>query len=315
MGRLTRRHFLIGSGAVGLLQLIPFSASGGHEPENHVFVVGDLHLTRDNSREKSSAILSSLVSLSEGRRGFHVIFNGDIVEFPNLAESCVDGKRQWDEFARLYVGLKRAGFIPHLVFGNHDGSKEFAESILSGLVPSENMGNSTFSLGNNVMFILLSAIHPREFDTGFLSMELQKSRGKRAIIATHFPPDSITYIERNRHLPGYSFWRKEEVLHLVSEAGFPLVCSHSHAPFAGAYHSRGIAKPISVVSTPSVTYTLPYMGTKFVPPRVLGITVLDTRNVVGGAKFFDGKKAFRPQRLMVESRKGRYLPKALMLKG
>ncbi len=316
---MTRRQLIVGAAVFGAAKLIPSVAFGkgkGFDPENNVFVVGDLHLTRhgNNAHEKASKLISALGELSGGREGFHLIFNGDMLEFPNLAETCENAGWQWDEFARLYIGLRNLGFIPHLNFGNHDGSEEFARYILRGLVPEGHIGNSSFVLGET-KFILLSGIHPEKLDYGFLDSELSRDTEKRVIVATHFPPDKLTWIkDKFGKLPGYSLWVKKEILERISRANASVLCSHSHAPFAGMYESGGLERDLRVVGTPSITYTLPYIGTEFKPPRVLGITVLDTKSFVRGARFFNGRKAFRPARLRVESRKGRYNPFPIVMK-
>ncbi|MDD5172417.1 MAG: metallophosphoesterase [Candidatus ainarchaeum sp.] len=306
---ITRREFLAGALAFGAVQLIPSKVEAQFNPTDHVFVVGDLHLTRNDPAKKSDALISSLVSISNRSAGFHVIFNGDMLEFPNLAEMCDSGAWQWDQFAALYARLKTAGFIPHLVFGNHDGSEDFARRMLDGLVPPEHIGNSSFHLENGIRFILLSAMHPTDLDARFLHKELRKNAGNPAIVACHFPPDALTYIpgRAGRH---YDFWSKAEILHALSDSHLPLVCSHSHAPFLGNYVSYALGGPIHFVSTPSLTYTLPYVGTDILPPRIFGITVLDSRNFLNGTEFFNADKSFMPPKETVESRKGRYRPLA-----
>lgn len=311
MDGITRRQLIVGAVACSAVKLLPSVAfgEGGFDPENNVFVVGDLHLTNEgNPRERASMLLSSLKHLSGGIEGFHLIFNGDMLEFPNLAESCKNGGWQWEEFARLYVSLREVGFIPHLNFGNHDGSEEVARYILRGLVPEEHIGNSSFVVGET-KFVLLSGIHPEKLDYGFLDSELIRDKEKRMVVATHFPPDKMTWVKDKfgKH-PGYNLWVKKEVIERISRADASVLCSHSHAPFAGMYKSHGLERNIRVVGTPSVTYTLPYLKTDFRPPRILGITVLDTRSFMRETKFFNGRKAFRPTRLRVESRKGRYVP-------
>ncbi len=313
MGGITRRNFLIGAAAFGAAQLFPSLAYEGElDPKQHVFVVGDLHLTRDNPAKKGPALVSALGALVGGREGFHLIFNGDMVEFPNLAETCRNGGWQWDEFARFYISLKETGFIPHLNFGNHDGSEEFARSVLEGVIPEERIGNSSFMLGET-KFILLSGMRPEELDYGFLDSELGRNREKRIVVATHFPPDKLTWIkDKAGKNPGYNLWVKKEILERIANARADILFSHAHAPFAGTYTSCGLKEMLRVVGTPSVTYTLPYLKTDFRPPQVAGITVLDVRDFMK-AKFFDGKRAFNPQRLRVESRKGRFEPGPLRI--
>ena len=303
----------MGAAAFGAAKLIPSVAFGEEfEPENNVFVVGDLHLTRDNPAKKGPALVSALGELVGGREGFHLIFNGDMVEFPNLAETCRTGGQQWEEFARLYVSLREVGFVPHLNFGNHDGSEEFARDILRGLVPEGHIGDSSFMLGET-KFILLSGIHPEKLDAGFLDSELGKNREKRVVVATHFPPDKLTWInDKAGKNPGYNLWVKKEILERIANARADILFSHAHAPFAGTYTSCGLKEMLRVVGTPSVTYTLPYLKTDFRPPQVAGVTVLDVRDFMK-AKFFDGKRAFNPQRLRVESKKGRFEPRPLRI--
>ena len=307
----------MGAAAFGVAKLIPSVAFGEEEgltPKEHVFVVGDLHLTHSGKYTyvKTSRMVSALKELAEGKEGFHLIFNGDIVEFPNLAESCKNGGWQWEEFARLYISLRKLGFIPHLNFGNHDGSEGFARDILRGLVPEEHIGDSSFMLGET-KFILLSGIHPSKLDSGFLDSELRRDREKRVVVATHFPPDKLTWIkDKWGKNPGYNLWVKKEMLERIANARADLLFSHAHAPFAGTYTSCGFKEMLRVVGTPSVTYTLPYLKTDFRPPRVAGITVLDVRDFMK-AKFFDGKRAFRPTRVRMESRKGRYEPRPLRI--
>jgi len=183
---ITRRQLIVGAAAFSALQLLPpiaFGGNTGFEPKNNIFVVGDLHLTRHSNyaSKKASTILSSLKALSGGKTGFHLIFNGDMVEFPNIAKTCKNGRWQWEEFARLYISLKEIGFIPHLNFGNHDGSREFAQEVLDGLVPEEHIGNSSFVLGET-KFILLSGIHPSKLDCGFLNSELSKKGGENWLL-------------------------------------------------------------------------------------------------------------------------------------
>jgi hypothetical protein len=305
---ITRREFLAGALAFGAVQLIPLNVEAQFDPADHVFVVGDLHLTRNDPAKTSDALVSSLVSISSMSAGFHVIFNGDMLEFPNLAEMCDNGAWQWDNFAALYARLERAGFISHLVFGNHDGSEDFARRMLDGLVPPERIGNSSFHLENGMNFILLSAMHPTDLDAGFLNEELRRSAGNPAIVACHFPPDALTYIPGKRTDRHYDLWNKVEILHTISDSRLPLVCSHSHAPFLGDYVSYALGQPLPFVSTPSLTYTLPYMGTDVLPPRIFGITVLDSRNFLKGTEFFNVDKSFRPPKAEIESRKGRYRP-------
>jgi adenylyl- and sulfurtransferase ThiI len=42
-----------------------------------------------------------------------------------------------------------------------------------------------------------------------------------------------------------------------------------------------------------------------------GLPVVDTQSFFWKAKFFDGKRAFRPAQMVVESGRGRYLPRPL----
>ncbi|MCP4648334.1 MAG: hypothetical protein GY852_11495 [bacterium] len=313
---ITRRQLLVGAAAFGAAKLIPPVALGDDlNPENNVFVVGDLHLTNEEKpREKVSMLVSALKHLAEGKEGFHLIFNGDMVEFPNLAETCKNGGWQWEEFARLYLSVRELGFVPHLNFGNHDGSEHFAWEVLRGTVPPEYIGNSSFMVGRT-KFILLSGMHPEKLDSGFLDSELGINRDKQMIVASHFPPDKLTWIrDKFGKQPGYNLWVKKEIIKMITEANASVLCSHSHSPFAGIYKSRGIEKNIMVVGTPSVTHALPYLGTEFRPPQVLGITVIDTRSFVRGTRFFNGKKAFRPARLRVESRKGTFKPLPIIMR-
>ena|GEM_PF-1800317 len=308
---ITRRQMIIGAAALGAMQLIPsLSYEGELEPKCQVFVVGDLHLTRrpKHAQEKAAMLLSSLKALAMGKVGFHLIFNGDVLEFPNLAKTCENGAWQWEEFARLYTSLREIGFIPHLNFGNHDGSEEFARDNLKGLIPDEYIGNSSFALGGT-KFILLSGTHPTELDGGFLNSELESGRGRRIIVATHYPPDKLTW-RRDKwgKKLSYDIWRKQKIMQMLSIAGASVVCSHSHSPFVGEYASGRLNQNLNVVGTPSVTYTLPYLKTDLKPKRVAGITIVDTRDFLRGTKFFDGKRAFRPGRLSIESKKGKYLP-------
>jgi len=225
---LTRRQLLVGAAAFGAAKLIPSVALGEERelnPENDVFVVGDLHLTRH-------------------------------------------WKYAYEKASRMVSALRE-----------------------------------------------LSGIHPEKLDSGFLDSELGRDREKRVVVATHFPPDKLTWIkDKFGKQPGYNLWVKEEIIRRIAKARASVLCSHSHAPFAGIYESRGLETDISVVGTPPVTYTLPYLGTEFRPPRVLGITVLDTGRFVRGTRFFNGKKAFRPARLRVESRKGTFKPLPIIMK-
>ena len=305
---ISRRKFLAGAAAFGAVNLIPsVSYETEPEPRNHIFVVGDLHLTRDNPSEKASALVESLASISGGKRGFNLIFNGDMLEFPNLAETCSNGEQQWKQFARLYVSLKERGFIPRLNFGNHDGSEELARGALRGIVREEYIGNSSFMVGET-RFILLSGIHPEKLDADFLSSELESEKVKKLVVATHFPPDKLTWVnDKWGRKVGYNLWAKKELLKTILKARAGMVCSHSHSPFAGTYSGCGLKEKLVVVGTPSVTYALPYMRTDFRPPRVTGITLVDVRDLMK-TRYFDGKKAFRPPHIRVESRKGIYQP-------
>ena len=255
----------------------------------------------------------TVVSLTDGIARIHGladVMQGDMLEFPNLAETCKSGGWQWEEFARLYLSLREAGFVPHLNFGNHDGSEHFAWEVLRGTVSPEYIGNSSFVVGET-KFILLSGIHPEKLDAGFLGSELESEKGKRIVVATHFPPDKLTWIkDKFGKEPGYNLWVKKEILETIVRARADVLCSHAHSPFAGTYSSCRFKEKLRVVGTPSVTYTLPYLRTDFRPPRVAGITVLDVRKFLR-AKYFDGKKAFRPPHLRVESRKGTYQPRPL----
>lgn len=314
MGGFTRRQFLVASAILGAAQLIPSpsleSTESAFEPGRHVFVVGDLHIARDNPEEKREALVSALEFLSGGREGFHLIFNGDIVDFPNLKKTCGDGGWQWEEFARIYEALNGKGFRQHLVLGNHDGEEKFARNVLRGLAPREGIGNSSFIMENGAKFILLSALHPDYINTGFFASE-RKGFGKRVALATHYPPDKLVYnprMEEKKGDVGYVLWVKKNLLHSLSKRGIPVICSHSHAPFDGEYSSKELRKKVRVIATPACTYPLPYRGTEIAPPRVLGITVVDTQDFSWKAKFFDGKKAFRPAQMAVESRRGKYLP-------
>lgn len=312
---ITRRQFLVGAAAFGAVELLPSTSYEWElEPKKHVFVVGDLHLTNnDEPRRRASILVSALKELAGGQEGFHLIFNGDMLEFPNLAETCKNGGWQWEEFAQLYVSLKEIGFTPHLNFGNHDGSEQFAWEILKGLVPEEHIGNSSFVLGGT-KFVLLSGIHPEKLDCGFLNSELNSGRGERLVVATHFPPDKLTWVkDKFGKKPGYNLRVKEEILESIVKARADVVCSHSHSPFAGTYSGCGLKEKIRVVGTPSVTYTLPYLRTDFKPRQVAGITVLDVRDFMK-AKYFDRKKAFRPPHIRVESRKGTYQPRPLRVR-
>ncbi|MBD3398321.1 hypothetical protein GF412_03870 [Candidatus Micrarchaeota archaeon] len=314
---ITRRQLLVGAAALGAAKLIPSGAIGEEDefdPGKHVFVVGDLHLTNtDNPRGRAEMLVSSLEFLAGGKKGFHLIFNGDMLEFPNLAETCKNGGWQWEEFARLYLSLRELGFVPHLNFGNHDGSEHFAWEVLRGVISPEYIGNSSFVVGET-KFILLSGIHPEKLDAGFLDSELESGKGKRLVVATHFPPDKLTWVrDKFGKKPGYNLWVKKEILETIVRARADVLCSHSHSSFAGIYSGCGLKEKIRVVGTPSVTYTLPYLRTDFRPPQVAGITVLDVRDFMK-AKYFDGKKAFRPPHLRVESRKGTYRPRPLRVK-
>ena len=299
MGGFTRRQFLIASAVLGATQLIPSpslgSTEGSLEPGRHVFFVGDLHIARDNPEEKREALVSSLEFLCGGQKGFHLVYNGDMLDFPNLAQNCENAGWQWEEFAKIYVALKERGFVQHLVLGNHDGSEMLARSALRGVVPRESMGNSSFVLENGAKFILLSGIHPARLNFGFFSSE-RKGFGGRVALATHFPPDKITYNPRKKERkgdPGYVLWVKKGMLYALSERKIPVICSHAHALFDGEYSSDMLRKNVRVISTPACTYPLPYRGTEITPPRVLGITVVDAKDFSWKAKFFDGKKAFR----------------------
>ncbi|MBD3390203.1 hypothetical protein GF415_04610 [Candidatus Micrarchaeota archaeon] len=308
---LSRRQLLAGAAAFGAVKLIPsISYETEPEPGNSIFVVGDLHLTRDNPSEKASALVESLASLSGGKRGFHLIFNGDMLEFPNLAETCINGEWQWEQFARLYISLKERGFIPHLNFGNHDGSEELARGVLRGTVREEHIGNSSFMVGET-RFILLSGIHPEKLDVDFLDSELWAGGSRRRVVATHFPPDKLTWVtDRWGRKVGYNLWAKKELLEKIVKARADILCSHAHSPFAGTYSGCGLKQKLVVVGTPSVTYALPYLRTDFRPPRVAGITVLDVRDTIE-ARYFDGKRAFRPPHIRVKSRRGVYQPRPL----
>ena len=242
-----------------------------------------------------------------------MIFNGDMLEFPNLAENCRNAGWQWEEFARLYLSLRELGFVPHLNFGNHDGSEEFARNVLKGLVPEKHVGNSSFVVGET-KFIVLSGIHPEKLDVGFLDSELESRKGKKPVVATHFPPDKLAWVtDKFGEKAGHNLWPKKEILESIVRARADVICSHSHAPFAGIYSSYGLGGKIRVVGTPSVTYALPYLRTDFKPQQVAGITVLDVRDFMK-AKYFDGKKAFRPPHIRVESRKGRFEPRSLRIR-
>ncbi len=310
---INRRQFLAGASAFAAVGLLPsISYERELEPKKHVFVVGDLHLTNnDNPSGRAEILVSALKELAGGKKGFHIILNGDMLEFPNLAETCKNGGWQWEVFAQLYVSLKEIGFVPHLNFGNHDGSEKFAREILRGLAPEEHIGNSSFVLGGT-KFVLLSGIHPEKLDAGFLGSELKSGKGEKLVVATHFPPDKLTWVkDKFGKEPGYNLRVKEEILESIVKARADVLCSHSHSPFSGTYSGCGLKGKIRVVGTPSVTYALPYLRTDFKPRQVAGITVLDVRDFMK-AKYFDGKKPFRPPHLRIESRKGMYRPRPLL---
>jgi len=310
MGGFSRREFLLSTAAFGATYLLPSSALEGElDPSHNVFVVGDLHLTNSDGVEKKAAVIvSALKTLAGGKTGFHLIFNGDFLEFPNLAKTAKNAAWQWEQFAKLLIPLKEAGFIPHLVFGNHDGEVSFGKDVLRGVIPQELIGDSSFEVAEN-RFILIGGIHPSELDYGFLDSELTAARGKRIIVATHYPPDKLTYLtDKFGEKVGYNLWAKPEIIQRIAKTNASIVSSHAHSPFAGSYDSCSLGRKIDVLATPSVTYTLPYLRTEFKPPRVSGITLLNLKDPVGRAKFYDGKKAFRPSRIRVDARKGRFVP-------
>ena len=316
MGGVTRRKFILSTAAFGATCLLPSIAIEGElEPEQNVFVIGDLHLTNnDGVRKKAAEIVSALKTLAGGKTGFHLIFNGDFLEFPNLAKTAKNASWQWEQFAKLLLPLKEAGFIPHLVFGNHDGEVSFGKDALRGIIPSELIGDSSFEVAEN-RFILVGGIHPSELNYGFLDSELSAAQGKRTIVATHYPPDKLTYLnDKFGKKVGYNLWAKPEIIERIAKTNASIISSHAHSPFAGSYDSCRLGRKINVLVTPSVTYTLPYLRTEFRPARVLGITILNLKDSVGKAKFYDGKKAFRPSGIRVDARKGSFVPLPVRLR-
>ncbi len=301
MGRITRRKFLASAGELLLCgaAAIATGSLDSDSPripldlESEFFVIGDLHHKQDEGYStKTSRILNSLKLLSGGSIGMHVIFNGDMIHFPRNATRCKDQEEQWEEFAKLYLSLKEAGFVPHVVFGNHDGPREIAKLLLSGIVSREEMEDYVLALNSETKLIMLSAPSPALVDAGFLKRELSLDIDMKKIVLSHFPPEQLSFIPGliyKKNAPK-GLWQAEGVLEAISGAGAPLISSHSHTEFAGEYRSGKLKNAIGFVGTPSVYRPLEYWGTKVRAKRALGITRIDSRNVVEGAKFFDGWK-------------------------
>ncbi len=284
--------------------------TGMPDPSRHVFIIGDLHLTRKDPYPEMPVLLDSLESLSRGKKGFHLVFNGDFLEFPDKGDHCENAEWQWRQFLVLNSMLSNSGFISHLVFGNHDGPEPLARKLAGDAIPPENMGNSAFSLKNGARIILISGKEPRFFDAIFLRDQLIASPPGHTFVFSHFPPDSMpSQIECLNRRPGYGIIaRNPKIARMISSSGATLVSSHLHSPFIGEYLSHLLEKPINVISTPSFSYDLPY----FVPvregKRIFGITALDTSIGRGRAFFFDKDKRFHIPGREVESYHGKYLP-------
>ncbi|MEM4272394.1 MAG: metallophosphoesterase, partial [Candidatus Bilamarchaeaceae archaeon] len=283
---------------------------GFPDPSRHVFVVGDLHLTRKDPYSEMPILLDSLKSLSRGRKGFHIIFNGDLLEFPSMQEYCENGEWQWKQFLVLHSLLQSAGFITHVVLGNHDGDEGFARSLIGQAIPPENIGTSSFVFENGSRIILLSGMRPDKIDNKFLADELEKGEKGKTFVFSHFPPDSISsHIKWLNKRPGYGLiaWNREAI-QAISKSGATLISSHIHSPFIGRYFSCLLEKPVNVVSTPSFSYDLPFFMPTPRGKRIFGITILDTSIRSGGALFFDKDKRFPAPKRNAKSYNGRYIP-------
>jgi hypothetical protein len=319
LGETSRRDFLkAAAAAFAAAALNPISANeqeadkkgGFPDPSRHVFVVGDLHLTRKDPYAEMPILLGALESLSNGKKGFHIIFNGDLLEFPSMEEDCGNAKWQWEQFLILNSLLSNAGFITHILLGNHDGSEEFARQTTKDRIPAENFGTSAFSVENGARLILLSGMTPKLFDAAFLRNELSIGPAGHTFAFSHFPPDSMpSEIECLNKRPGYGIiaWNIA-ALRQISRYGATLISSHLHSPFIGSYHSHLLEKPVNVISTPSFSYNLPYFHPIIPGKRSFGITVLDTSVERGRAIFFDKDKHFHIPRREVDSYHGKYAP-------
>jgi len=315
--KIGRREF----GRLALLGAAAFTTSNwvaeppqlNLDPKHHFFVIGDLHHREDEGYEqKTGAIISSLKILSGKTRGINVIFNGDMIHFPRGAKTCPDQVEQWERFIQLYLKLKEEGFVPHVVFGNHDGPRELAKSMLRGIVPHEELGNYVLGLGGGAKLITLSAIHPAKTELGFLERELEFDKGLRKIVISHYPPDQLALIPGLIYNgKGKGLWAKKGVLEAISEAEVPLISSHSHVEFAGEYSSEKLRRPIEFLGTPSVYRPLTYWGTKEHAKRILGITLVDSRSVSGSARFFDSWKPMWARVARVNSFNGKFSPQKL----
>ncbi len=270
-------------------------------------VIGDLHLGRDTPKEKIDVLISSLKTLVDVEEKLPLIFNGDIVEIPNQKETCSNAEWMWEKFGELYLSLEKMGFEQHLVFGNHDGTIQNAMKVLKGMVPEKRIGNFSFELDRDTRAVALSAIHPNRLSAEFLESEILASENKKLVLFTHFPPDAISYVPGNENLPSYSLWRNKKMIEIISEMKIPLICSHSHAPFTGEYVSKELPNPIKIISTPSVTYPLAYLGEKKPVKRVFGITILHFRKKMEPV-IYDRTKKFHRKYPTIQSKKGKYLP-------
>jgi hypothetical protein len=325
LGETSRRDFLkAAAAAFAAAALSPISANeqesgkdgGFPDPSRHVFVIGDLHLTRKDPYAEIPILLDSLESLSRGKKGFHIIFNGDLLEFPSMEQYCDNAEWQWEQFLILNSLLNNSGFIPHILLGNHDGSERLARSILREKVPEENFGTAAFSMEDGARLILLSGMTPKLFDANFLRDELVRGPSGNTFVFSHFPPDSMpSAIECLNKRPGYGIivWNKA-ALHHISRYGATLISSHLHSPFIGAYFSHLLGKPVSVISTPSFSYDLPYFNPVDPKKREFGITILDTSIKGGRALFFDKDKHFHIPRREVASYHGKYVPQNFLRK-
>lgn len=319
MGEIGRRDFLkiaaasIAAAAAGIFPSLANESEQENawpDPSRHVFVIGDLHLTRKDPYAEMPILLDALESLSRGRRGFHIIFNGDLLEFPDKEKYCENGEWQWNQFLVLHSLLSTSGFIPHILLGNHDGSESLARAITGGKIPEENFGKSAFSLESGSRIILLSGMTPKYFDHKFLRKELEYNSPRDAFVFSHFPPDSMpSPIECLNKRPGYGIiaWNPA-VLKAISYHGATLISSHLHSPFIGTYYSHRIGRPVKIISTPSFSYDLPYFVPADPNKRVFGITLLDTSTKGGRAFFFDKEKRFHIPKREVESYHGKYSP-------
>lgn len=312
MGKLGRREFtklaLLGAAAVATSSWVAETPTHNLDPNRHFFVIGDLHHKMDEGyEEKTAAIISSLWILAEGKRGFHVVFNGDMIHFPKGKLECRDQEEQWERFSGLYLKLKEEGFIPHLVFGNHDGPRELAKTLLAGIAPREEMEDYVLQVGKDTKLIMLSASKPAETSLEFLKRELGLDKGMRKVVLSHFPPDQLSFI------PGLVYgtkpmglWAGKGVLEAISSARVPLISSHSHTEFAGEYSSKKLEFPIEFLGTPSVFRPLKYWETEIYAKRALGITLVDSRNIAANARFFNGWKPIWARKWRVRAPRGEF---------